>query len=281
MSKTIAELLELPPHKEPYKSKTADIISCPDPGLLYGVELELENTHQEDWNTTAFYSTSDGSLRNDGWEYISRPMDYSNLVHSINYFYSRWGITSDNISERCSVHVHVNCHDITEEQLTSLCLLYQTFEGLLFNWAGPHRYDNVFCVPWSQTNITFNSANLIIARGIKDIPLWEKYTALNLTPLHTLGTVEFRHMPGTEDPERIFIWLRIIGSMFAYIKKHDYKSIRRKFVALNSNSAYKNILEDVFQMEAPTLMTPDYKTTLEQGVLDIKYMLINNLKKSK
>ena len=145
--------------------------------------------------------TEDGSLRNAGREFITSPATLSTTSAILNQFFSRRNFTKDNYSDRCSVHVHNNCQDMSVEQLASVLLLYQMVEELFFSFVGEERRDNIFCVPWSQTNLSYN----VIRRMVDgySIPDWQKYTAVNLRRLLDLGTIGFRHMAGTADVKRI------------------------------------------------------------------------------
>jgi hypothetical protein len=244
----------------------------PDPTLLYGVELEIERA-SFDWVVNGFNATEDGSLRHGGVEFISLPMTYSNLKYGLESFFNQIDLDSDNYSERTSIHVHTNCQDLLIPQLTSLLMLYQVFEELLFNWIGHEREQNIFCVPWSQTRLTHNVlANIENFVNMSSVER-NKYTALNLVPLRTLGTVEWRHMYGHNDVPELLTWLRIIGHMFRVARNHEHSEVVDKCVNLNSTSQYEQLLDFVFQDDAIHIRSPNYRLMLENGVLNMKYSL--------
>jgi hypothetical protein len=259
----------------PWTSSKAIPLQNPAPGLLYGLELEVEGA-RNDWKTVGMTVKEDGSLRNNGLEFITKPMTYSNLGYLLEYFFKRNPITADNYSERCSVHVHINALDMTEDEIAAFCLVYQVFERVLFNWIGHGRDKNIFCVPWYDTLMTYRVVDRIINKDNYVLRGWQKYTALNLTPLTTQGTMEFRHMEGTHDVARILTWVRLIGYMYTFARTLGLEKTKSNFIDLNTTSQYMATLEQVFQQDAPVLRTPGFEEKIEDGVLRMKYTLMDN-----
>lgn len=249
----------------------------PDPFLLYGVELEIENA-SSDWTVDGMQWKEDGSLRNEGLEFITQPMHYTTLSRCLSTFFET-ELDSDNYSERCSIHVHANCLDMTLQQVTTLLMMYQTFEQVLFHFidnnSNPswNRQQNIFCVPWSETQLTFRALQEMAEGNYHLLHRWQKYTALNLIPLGTQGTIEFRHMGGTNDLTYINMWLRIIGHLFRVAKSYEFDFIKSRLVNLNTTSQYDAILDFVFAECADSLRTFGYHYCLENGVLNLKYAL--------
>lgn len=259
-------------------------------GLHYGMELEIEYASPRWADGTAFEAKEDGSLRNSGWEFISEPKTYDATVKALNRFFNnarRDDLDRDyylsgnenNYSERTSIHVHTNCLDLTIEQVSSIFLLYQTTEDLLFEWVGRDRKDNIFCVPWSQTKLNYDIVtkihNFIQYMSVDR----NKYTALNLVPLKELGTIEWRHMYGTDDMEVITRWLRIIGHFYRVALAHSLEEIEERLKHLNSNSHYDLFMDWLFAEEANSLRIPNYRGYLEEGVINMKFAIMNKNKK--
>lgn len=266
----------LTPVKPATNSKVVPL-KYPDPSLIMGVELEIENTH-EDFYTTGFIVTDDGSLRNRGREYISRPMTYSVLQHYLSEFFAKNKLNDGNYSERTSIHVHCNCQDLTFEQLASLLLVYQVFERMLFQFVGAERDKNIFCVPLYECALSYQAVERLLTLDAKVIHNWSKYSALNLLRLEDLGTVEFRHMPGTCDHVKITKWLGLIGCLFAFVRSHTITEIKEMFINLNTSSQYKNVTQQVFGEYSSVWDMVPYESLLEDGVLNMKYSLIKQTK---
>lgn len=271
----ICDLLGLP-KVTPYRNNKATPRDCADPSLLYGLELEIENV--PNWDEMLVHgmrSVEDGSLRNDGREFLTSPSTFSVQRHILERFFDKNKLTDKNYSERCSIHVHANCQDLTREQLGALCMLYQVYERLLFNFVGDDRDKNIFCIPWDQTTLTYNVVNNIEKDSFGSLKQWQKYTALNLLPLFSLGTVEFRHMSGTNDLEKISIWLNLIGGLFQYARKNSIGDIKEQLLTLNTTSQYDDLTHRVFTFWTKYLINvPDYKQHIEEGVLNMKYSML-------
>jgi hypothetical protein len=248
-------------------------LASPDPSLLYGVELEIENTERDEWVVPGITGKEDNSLRNNGWEYVTQPMTFSNLAHCLGLFFAKSQVNANNYSERCSIHVHTNCRDLTWEQISTVCMLYQMLEPLFFTFVGEDRSRNIFCVPWSETQLTYNVVNRL-AKSPNSLKDWQKYTALNLKTLWNYGTIEWRHMAGTHDLEKILNWCRLIACLFAYARKSSLEDTKKFVINLNSTSEYRKSIDILFGEWAHLLYVQNYETLLEEGVLNMKYALL-------
>lgn len=274
MAENIQEKYKLKP-VQPWKTSKAVPQNAPDATLLYGVELEIEGCNTE-MVVPGMSWTEDGSLRNSGLEFITKPMTYSNLVSVLdNFFTKNSGISEANYSERCSVHVHTNVQDMTVEQLATLCMIYQVFEGVLFEYVGADRRRNIFCVPWSETQLNYRSIWRMLKQDELVFHDWQKYTALNLLPVVGQGSIEWRHMPGTHDRARIYEWCRLIGHMYQLAKTLSFEQAKAMFIDLNTTSHYYSVLRDVFREDAECLQVPNIEPLMENGVLNLKYALLN------
>lgn len=275
---TVLKVLGLIPVSTYTAPKEDKIPQSPNSPIM-GIELELENIRDwSRWEFGIFTRKEDGSLRNNGSEFVSYPTSAETLKHWVEQFYKRNKVSEANISERCSVHVHLNCQDLTFEQVTSLCMVYQVFERLLFAFVGGERDKSIFCVPWHQTNITSRE---VFKKPVKpsNFKQWYKYTALNLLPIFQYGTVEFRHMAGQPTVDPILSWIDIIRNMRNFIVENPPEIVENMLIGLNTTSQYDMMVDRVFQNTAPLLKTGAYTSALEEGVLAMKYMLFDNFVK--
>lgn len=283
MTKTIAQLLGLPAVKAYQVNKLLNVPATgADPSLIYGVELEIEGLDGifQDRCVSGISAHEDGSLRNSGYEYITAPMCHRELMYVLNQFFLKNKFRDANYSERCSTHVHANVQDLTPEQVKTILVVYMVFERLLFSWIQGDRYNNIFCVPLHETRATFD---VVVNGDVNDWvgrwKNWEKYTAINLLPMFSLGTIEFRHMGGTCDLERINTWTTIIGKMFAWARTHSLDETINVLKVLNTTSQYQAILTQIFGEVAPALRNNTFIQDMEAGVLMLKYGCSNSKKK--
>jgi len=186
-------------------------------GLRMGCEFEIENILSSNAADTFVTVTQDGSLRNDGKEYISFPSTVVDTVEVFERLHSTVEYGPDAFSERTSIHVHANCCNLFPQEVRNIVLLYALFEESFFAMVAPSRRNNIHCVALTETHLPnyyrHNCANMITK--------WHKYTALNLKPLTVLGTMEFRHMHGHNDVTLFKEWVGLIEKLFVY--GHKFK----------------------------------------------------------
>jgi hypothetical protein len=181
-----------------------------------------------------------------GIEAVSLPVATKHLPNLLTAFFKKFEIDENNYSERCSTHVHFNVEPLTFSQVAAICLLYQTMEDLLFLFAGEDRKNNIFCVPWNQCNLSYNIVSRLESGDSHVFHSWQKYSALNLIPSHEQGTMEFRHLPGTCDVEKITTWVAIISKMFEYAINTPLEKIKLGITLMNTVSNYQVWMEEVF-----------------------------------
>jgi len=94
----------------------------PAPGtFIAGVELEIEDTLGVAGGLPGgWHSEEDGSLRNYGMEFISPPLAADSLIAHFQHIHAKLSTKTgkqEHFSDRTSIHVHVNCLDLTQEQV--------------------------------------------------------------------------------------------------------------------------------------------------------------------
>lgn len=181
-----------------------------------GIEVEVEfedNTPVMTSGVGPWLAKEDGSLRH-GMEYISRaPFKVGDTlktkVVTLTNELSRYKVVEN--SPRTSVHNHVNVLDKTPVEVLTAACAYWLVEQPLVRFCGPDtRVRNHFC-------LRLVDAEGMYKRLLHDIqgkdtifksisPEYMKYSALNLACLRTLGTMEFRSMRGSIDPDLITMW---------------------------------------------------------------------------
>lgn len=255
-----------------YKTSDLKVVS---PETIVGVELEIENFTSRTDRVVGMTAHVDGSLRNNGIEFVTLPTKLKYLDALLQSFFTIYPITEANYSERTSVHVHVNCQNLSAKQIAGIALVYQTFERMLFNFIGQDRANSIFCVPWYQASNTINLSKIIEGADFRSLRRWQKYTALNLLPLTDRGTIEYRHLYGTCDKELIMRWVNIITSIHSFGSRNQLEKIKEVIKELNTSSAYNIFLTDVFGQYSDFLKVEGWQLAMEQGVIDSKIMLFD------
>lgn len=275
---------------KPFKYK--DVAVTTNPELIVGIEIETERcslsagTYSELFKRTLGIDVkADGSLRQveglAAYEFITKPTMLQHVVPILQKFFTDGRFTEANYTDRCSIHVHANCTDMTWEQVANVSLIYTVVEEILFEFVnqrpgnrdGWSRDTNIYCVPWNQCRNHLNLVNQFIHSPSDALARWQKYTALNLVPLSTFGTMEFRHMHGTADMDKLTKWLNIIGAIFKHAKSIDLESLSADINGLNTSSHYEQFFQTVTGGQLP--YNDIYRMKMEEGTILAKYSMMS------
>jgi hypothetical protein len=215
---------------------------------LVGIEIEVENITDTIPITHYWQVKTDGSLRNNGFEFTSLPIRGKQIEPAMRHLSKALRqYNNPDFSIRTSCHVHLNVRDMTWDQIKTLVLLYAIFERHFFYVAGTKREESIFCVPIYKTQILQHLDSFQTRWN-----LWHKYCALNLIPIlgkddtKRYGTVEFRHLYGTDDVETIVQWCNHIFCLRQATQKYKYEELKEKIKTLNTTSEYIALYTDVF-----------------------------------
>jgi Putative amidoligase enzyme len=226
-----------------YYGKLPELPEVINSDIEVGIEVEVENHQLLRQPQGVWISKGDGSLRNNGIEWITYPIK------------ARWapqaladllGVSLSKdccFSPRTSIHVHFNVQSLTSAQVIDIVLLYTAVEQLFYKFTGRGRIKNIYCVPLIDTNLItgMNSGNL----G-SSLDLWSKYTGLNLLPIRELGTIEARHMHGTFDHRKVVIWIRLWTKLMEYAKRIGTGAVRKLLLDLHKGTDYQQMLTEIF-----------------------------------
>ncbi|MEO6066363.1 MAG: amidoligase family protein [Gemmatimonadales bacterium] len=258
-------------------------IVCRAPTTYVGVEIELENVSLKYSSIpSSFTRIEDGSLKLEGAEFITIPIKVCFLEEELKRLFK--SLRTSYTSSRCSVHVHLNARDLTSEELKKLLLLYCIFEKSLFHFSG-NRWDNIFCVPLYSYPELVGKMLMGTTYEAEHLVGWYKYFALNLSPLWggynhesaaKLGTIEFRHMEGTTNTERILTWINLIISLKIAAKKLDLTELIENIKVMNTTSAYYWLATQVFgDWETVITSQKTFQADVEACITSIKCLFFN------
>ena len=228
--------------------------------FLTGIEYEIESITNHG-NAGKFLKnvTEDGSLRNNGYEYITNIHEYDKQLKVFKQLHETLKYGEDAFTHRTSIHVHVNMLGLEVKQLKQFILLYVLTEPLFFKFVGKERENSVFCVPLYQTYLSqqYHKSSQWLAQH------WHKYTAFNLLPLEIQGSIEFRHMFGTNDFNKFETWLSSIKSLYDFVVENPQYNLMRE---IQNKDKINSLCEKIL----PKLYTKyDFKL-LENTMLDVK-----------
>lgn len=237
-------------------------------GFLAGIECEIESVIGLREDVEGFAAEADGSLRNNGVEYISLPMTRDHLIPQFKKLHAniRYRDKKEAFTPRTSTHVHVNCRTLDLDQLKQLMLFYALFEEVFFAMVDPIRRNNIHCVPLTETYLP-NKYRADMRNVIKG---WHKYTAFNLLPIITQGTVEFRHLQGTDDPVLLDEWLTSIQNLWELCQASAIT--KDNIVSPRQISSWFN---DIFSHSQRALaLEPALPNMIQNSLIDVKFALL-------
>jgi len=244
---------------------------------LVGVEVELENIRglDVDGGTVPYgkrwVAVYDGSLRDHGAEFVLRePLSGKDLVDSLIALERKlkYDGIEPRISDRTSVHIHLDIRSLSIEELRNLILLYTIFERPLFNYAGKNRKHNIFCASFADTQGLLP----IIHKSImtKDemhrhfFGGFQKYTSCNLLAIMQHGSIEFRQHAGEFRAVKLLRWINILMSMHKYAQMK--RIIPKNLGSEISELGMERFTRMVFGKFYDNLVYPDMERDVLEGI---------------
>lgn len=158
----------------------------------------------------AWRVVEDHSLRN-GMEYVTRApiKEGPDKLGKIKFLTDTLNKHALNMSHRTSVHVHRNIMDFTPIEVWNTVLAYWILEAPLLAFCGPQRRGNLFCLGVHEASGILNYCYTDLDKDLPFASLTSercKYGGQNLNAISRLGSIEYRGMRGTTDPDLINLW---------------------------------------------------------------------------
>lgn len=231
--------------------------------VMYGIEVEFENVSAPDAADppTGWFSHTDGSLRNNGMEFVTAPTYYSRIEAPVNRLYLRKRRHGWRTSSRTGTHIHVNMRQYTLEQIRRVLAVYTLTESALFAYIGHGRSESIFCVPYYKAPSPLENYSRFMRNFHYKINK-VKYSALNLNTItnNSLGTLEFRHAPTWEEPESLIKWIRILHRLCT--KAHTITveravELARHDIDLLIGTVYGDYADELIALNVPSLEVTD------------------------
>lgn len=220
-----------------------------------GVEIEVEaRLPLPQVNTPVWSTHTDGSLRGYALEYVTKPIKIKDVPGAIQFLKTAIEPSALKRSVRAGVHVHVNCQQMTNEDLIKYIALYVLFEIPLVNYCGSDRVGNSFCLRMCDAEGAIDTIRSIITRGAERTSLDDnmRYGALNPVSLRKFGTLEFRALGTDPTFENIGPWVNILVRLRD--ASASYKSLEHILETLETvglKDFTKNVFGDLYKIFFP------------------------------
>jgi len=119
------------------------------------------------------------------------------------------------LSDRTSVHVHINVQKLTVSQWFNFVILYLLYEDSLLEFCGDTRKGNLFCLSsFDAEGLIFKLENLSKSMNFNALDDNDiRYASMNIKATPQYGSIEFRAMRGTDDVGLIEQWVNLLLSL--------------------------------------------------------------------
>lgn len=225
-----------------------------DPILSAARELHAEglaaNAGQASYighSQTHWIVKADGSV-SDGGEMVSPPLDFDDpeqrgQVNRAIAALKRSGATT---AQSAGIHVHIDCSDMTGEQIACLARTFTKFEDILFRlassgWRTIRPGSRSYCRPLTDEQV----ARLSRAKTKEQVEFayygshgaaayaghghGSRYHALNLHSWFYRGTVEFRLFNSSLNADRIQAYIAICVALVEDARKGNKRSVNKAY----------------------------------------------------
>lgn len=228
-----------------------------------GMEIETEGEDLQIPPPQIWATEDDGSLRGafpiQRAEYVLRkPLPYKGVEKALNVLNKTQAAAKLNFSFRTSCHVHMNVLNLNEVQITNTIYTYLLLEPVLFEYCGKERQGNRFCLRLSDAEFLMEYVREHIKKGFAfstgiggDAV---RYAAINLAAIGRYGSLEFRGMRGTMDPQILLPWVRVLLNIRSFAEKSKDPLEIRDIVEKIGPQAF---MEKIFGEDAPLFIKDD------------------------
>jgi hypothetical protein len=267
----------------------------------YGVEIEAEgirydfndskNIHNgrffeldvpETQSLSHWSAVKDGSLRN-GVEFIFKgPKSYAASIKALEQIQSLFDLAAQQekpiiLSDRCSVHVHLDCRELTKNEVVNFIFCYLLIERILFNCVDIFRQKNTYCRPLNDSVFSGILMELLRVSSEEQRSIYnyitrscDKYSALNLLPLTSYGSIEFRHHQGTTNTADIIKWIDLIRALKDTALSSDILDLLNIYDTLG----YRSLLSHIFPDRPDLIDLPNSSDLVYSGVVGVREILL-------
>ena len=223
---------------------------------MFGVELEIEGENLPDHLPAAWRLTQDGSLRGNfptqAAEYVMiKPMSLASANLNIKRLTDHLQEVGAKplFSHRTSLHVHVNCQELTWDEYSAFLYTSLLMERVLLNFCGQSRVGNRFCLRVTDAEGYLDDLRRLFRNGFQYFITGGgnankiKYSSINVAPSKEYGSVEFRGMRGTVDRQVITSWIEALNAIRSYaVALGSVEAVHSSFIKDDINKFISDVL---------------------------------------
>lgn len=217
-----------------------------------GIEIEMEGEGFPDDCDPRWVATTDGSLRGENREFVFRkPLPVKECKDALTVLEKSlkdYGTKID-FSFRTSVHVHINCQDLTYTQYLNFLYTYLLLEEPLMTFCGKERKGNRFCLRLQDAEGMLDTIHDLFTHfddGFDYIRQDHiRYSAMNIEATKKFGSLEFRGMAGCLDVDRIDTWANALVYMREFARTCASPSeVFEKYATMEAQGFMEAVLKE-------------------------------------
>ena len=192
-----------------------------------GIEIEMEGEFLSP-PVGRWGSKPDGSLRAGGVEYVTKgPINKEDIAPALVQLWEAFRNANSvlNPSDRCGVHVHLNCQNYNFEEIWRIVTVSLMLEDILLEFCGETRNGNLFCLGTKD-------ANGLLLQLVRDREAGGRFETLqsathfrygfiNFCVLPTYGSLEYRSLQTEKEFDNILTWTEMLLAIRDYALSHD------------------------------------------------------------
>lgn len=237
-----------------------------------GIEIELEGRGIGRIEVPGWRGERDGSLRGDSVELVlPKPISRKTVLATVARIPKAIEAAGAEVIDtgRAGVHIHVNVQELTLTQVFNFVCAYMIFEDTLIDFCGEHRVGNLFCLRVRDADKLLQDIRKILLSG--DYEMFEvnniRYASMNLCAIPTYGSLEFRAMRSTIDPDLINNWAMMLLAIKDWSMTFDDP---RDIVMAFSQEGPEQVFKSVFgELRGLLKFDPE---NLYEGVRNAQYV---------
>lgn len=293
---TFAATIALTKKQEEYES-------TPFSKTRVGIEVEVEQIDPSWLSEEPIWwwkYANDSSLRNNGIEFqspgpLANAANVGRALCELRELLRKRKIYD--FSFRTGIHVHLCLMEFDLPRFLNVLLGYVLLEPYLFEAYCPQRKHSNFCVPigaggvesgflgkmFSRFSKQYDEKSVSFdwSRGLSE--LWSssgqdgtspsyhnKYSAINLSRIREIGTIEFRHLPGNENFFVLRDWISTITSLMDFAYSIEFEKFMNQLTKANSESKLQRIIDRIVP---PNLQKSVPKEVFASGLSQAKLLL--------
>lgn len=240
-----------------------------------GIEIEMEGRRLGIKDNKTWLQKGDGSLRGtENIEYITHgAVKLKDVPKTLDKLLTLTAETNARFqpSDRCGVHIHINCQHLCFSEVFMFMFLYLVLEKVMVGYCGESREGNLFCL--RSVDAEYMIDKMIECKRESDLDYLvpnrdlTRYASVNPGALYKFGSLEFRSLKTPKNFMEIDLWARLL---------HRIKEASLDFAEPGDVIEQYSMLGENHFLDA--IMTKEYADILRKKVPDVDQKVLDGIR---